>query len=123
MQKELEILTKHLKASDLSYDNKKRLLAELESAEVVKEEQMPEDVVCLDSEVEIQDTESGKKFTFQIVMPAEANIQRKCVSIFAPMAIAILGYRIGSRVQWEMPAGLKTVEILRVRQKDKNLAL
>jgi regulator of nucleoside diphosphate kinase len=119
VQKELELLTKHLKASDLSAFNKKRLTSELESAVVVKEEDLPADTVCMDADVEIREVEAGKNFSFQIVMPADADMQKKRVSVFAPIAIAILGYRRGSTVQWEMPNGLKTFEILKVNHREK----
>jgi regulator of nucleoside diphosphate kinase len=121
VQREYDLLTKHLKASNLLDYNKKRLSTELESAIVVKEDDLPADTVCMESEVEIREIESGKSFTFQIVMPAEANMQKKRVSVFAPIAIAILGYRIGSKVQWEMPTGVKTFEILKVRHKEKSM--
>jgi regulator of nucleoside diphosphate kinase len=122
VQKELELLAKHLKASDLSAFNKKRLAAELESAVVVTESDLPADTVCMDAEVEIREVEAGKTFSFQIVMPVEADMQKKRVSVFAPIAIAILGHRKGATVQWEMPNGLKSFEILQVCHKEKTLA-
>ena len=121
VQREYDLLTKHLKASNLLDYNKKRLLTELKTASVVKEDDLPVDTVCMESEVEIREIESGKSFTFQIVMPAEANMQKKRVSVFAPIAIAILGYRIGSKVQWEMPTGVKIFEILKVTNKEKSM--
>lgn len=121
IQRDLDFLTKHFKASDLSDYNKQRLSLELETATVVKEEDLPEDVVSIDSEVEIREVVGGQKFTFQIVLPSEANSQRKKISVFAPIAIAILGYRVGSKVQWEMPNGIKSFEILKVCQKVKSM--
>lgn len=121
VQREYDLLTKHLKASDLSDYNKKRLFTELESATVVEEDDLQPDTVCMESEVEIRETETGKSFIFEIVMPVEANMHKKRVSVFAPIAIAILGYKIGSNVQWEMPTGLKTFEILKVRHKEKSM--
>jgi regulator of nucleoside diphosphate kinase len=46
-------------------------------------------------------------------LPAKQNK----ISVFAPIGIALLGYKVGSKVQWEMPNGLKTFEILGVEQK------
>jgi len=117
VQKELDLLRKHLKGSDLSDFNKKKLLTELSSARVLKEDQLPEDAVCIDSEVEIREDISGKNFTFQIVLPSEADMKKNRISVFAPIGIALLGYRIGSKVQWEMPNGLKTFTILKVIQR------
>ena len=48
IQKELDILKKHLEASDLSDYNKKKLRQELDSAMVVDEDELPDDVVRID---------------------------------------------------------------------------
>ncbi|QNK61526.1 GreA/GreB family elongation factor [Pedobacter sp. PAMC26386] len=117
VKKELDLLKKHLKDSNLSEYNKNQLLAELGSAKVVKEDELPEDAVCIGSEVEIQEVVSEKKYTFQIVLPAEANMKENKMSVFAPIGTALLGYRVGAQVQWEMPNGMKTFAILKVSHK------
>ncbi|MBB6501946.1 GreA/GreB family elongation factor [Pedobacter cryoconitis] len=119
VKKELDLLKKHLKDSNLSDYNKTQLLAELDSAMVVKESELPDDAVCIGSEVEIQEVVTGKKYTFQIVLPAEANMKVNKMSVFAPIGTALLGYRAGSEVQWEMPDGLKTFSILKVSHQNK----
>jgi regulator of nucleoside diphosphate kinase len=117
VKRELELLQTHLVRSNLSDFNKKKLLDELKSAKIMKDDELPDDVVCLDSKVEIKEAVTGQKFTFQIVLPSEANMRHNKISVFAPIGIALLGYRTGSEVQWEMPNGLKTFEILNVEQK------
>ena len=47
VQKELDLLKKHLRQSNLSDYNKQKLLAELDSAKVVREDELPEDAVVL----------------------------------------------------------------------------
>lgn len=117
VKKELDLLKKHLKDSNLSAYNKNQLLAELESAKIVKEDELPEDAVCIGSEVEIQEVVSERKYTFQIVLPSEANMKAHKMSVFAPIGTALLGYRTGAQVQWEMPDGMKTFNILKVSHK------
>ena len=51
VKRELDLLSKHLKAFNLSDYNKKRLLMELETAMVVKDDELPSYTVCFDSEV------------------------------------------------------------------------
>ncbi|WP_367866200.1 GreA/GreB family elongation factor [Pedobacter sp. WC2423] len=114
VKKELDLLKKHLKDSNLSEYNKNQLLAELASAKVVKEDELPDDAVCIGSVVEIQEVLSERKYTFQIVFPAEANMKENKMSVFAPIGTALLGYRAGSKVQWEMPDGMRTFAILKV---------
>lgn len=117
IKKELDLLKKHLKDSNLSEYNKQKLLYELKLAKVMKEDELPEDAICIDSKVNIQEVVSGQKFTFQIVLPSDANMKLNKISVFAPIGIALLGYRVGSKVQWEMPNGVKTFEVLAVSQK------
>ena len=116
-KKDKEILQTHLSKSQMSDFNKKKLITELKNALIVKDDALPADVVCLDSEVEILDAEKKQRFKFRLVMPGEANMKQNKISVFAPIGIALLGYKVGSKVQWEMPNGLKTFEILRVEQK------
>lgn len=116
VKKELELLKKHLLHSNLSEFNRNKLLAELKSAKIMKDEELPDDVVCLDSRIDIQEMTSKQKFTFHLVLPSEANMKQQKISVFAPIGIALLGYRTGAIVQWEMPNGLKTFEILKVTQ-------
>lgn len=117
VQRELDLLRTHLAHSNLSDFNKGKLLDELKNAEIVDE--LPADVVCLNSKVEIREVITGQKFVFQLVLPTEANMRKNKISVFAPIGIALLGYRTGAKVQWEMPNGLKTFEILEVKHKDQ----
>ena len=120
LKRELDLLEGHLKKSNLSEFNKQKLLGELKSAKVVKDDELPEDVVCLDSTVKICEEGIAKKFTFQIVLPSEANLKKNKISVFAPIGIALLGYQVGAHVSWEMPNGVKVFQILEVTHK-KNL--
>ncbi|HEY1024750.1 MAG TPA: GreA/GreB family elongation factor [Sphingobacteriaceae bacterium] len=117
LQRELDLLKTHLMHSNLSDFNKSKLLEELKTAQIVKD--LPDDVVCLNSQVVIREVVTGQKFTFYLVLPTEANMRKNKISVFAPIGIALLGYRTGCRVQWEMPNGVKTFEILEVKHKDQ----
>lgn len=113
-QSDFDLLQLHLtrSGSNLSDFNKTRLSDELKSAKVVKDKDLPENIASLSSIVGIKNIESGQTFRFQLVLPAEANFSEHKVSVFAPIGVALLGYSIGSEIQWEMPDGLKTFEII-----------
>lgn len=116
IQRELDILKKYLNESNITDFNKKSLLLELASAKVVKEDELPGDAIGLNSVVHVQELKSKQSFIFQIVLPASADVKRNKVSVFAPIAIALLGYRKGSTTRWEMPGGVQEFEILKVTQ-------
>lgn len=113
-QSDFDLLKTHLTRSgnNLSDFNKSKLSEELKSAKVVKDKDLPENVASLNSLVGIKNIESGQTFEFQLVLPGEADFKQHKVSVFAPIGIALLGYTIGSEIQWEMPDGLKTFEII-----------
>ena len=120
-QSDFDLLKTHLNrsGSNLSDFNKSKLSEELKSAKVVKDKDLPENVASLNSIVGIKNIESGQTFQFQLVLPGEADFKQHKVSVFAPIGIALLGYTIGSEIQWEMPDGLKTFEIISCQTPQK----
>ena len=113
-QSDFDILHTHLvrSGSNLSDFNKAKLADELKSAKVVKDKDLPDHIASLNSIVGIKNIESGQTFQFQLVLPGEADFKQHKVSVFAPIGVALLGYSIGSEIQWEMPDGVKTFEII-----------
>lgn len=87
------------------------LQSELDRAHVVDPTAIPHDVVTMNSRVRLKDVETGEESTYDLVFPADANIEEHKISILAPIGTAILGYRAGDTVDWEVPAGSKKVRI------------
>ncbi|WP_237739830.1 GreA/GreB family elongation factor [Pedobacter arcticus] len=100
----------------MSKHNNEKLANEIKNAKVVKVEDIPAKAIILNSIVEIEETVSGKKFNFQVVMPNEANMKENKISIFTPMGVALIGYLEDSFVEWEMPSGVQKFKITKVEQ-------
>jgi len=113
---DFKLLKEHLEKSNMSTYNKGKLQTELKEATIYSEEDLPSDVVCLKSEARIANIKTGKEFTFKLVMPEEANIKVQKVSVFAPIGIALFGYRTGDSISWEMPDGIQEFKILEVNR-------
>ena len=92
------------------------LREELEHARVVGEEDIPADVVTLQSEVRVRDSETRVASDYKLVSPAEADVSSGYVSVLAPLGTALLGYREGDEFEWRMPGGVRRLRIERVRQ-------
>jgi regulator of nucleoside diphosphate kinase len=90
------------------------LQEELKKATIVSRDMIPTDVVMLYSIVTIREKGSKKLRSFTIVPPAKADITKMKISVFSPMGTALLGYAKGEKVQWRVPAGLKTFIIVEV---------
>jgi regulator of nucleoside diphosphate kinase len=92
------------------------LYDELEQARVVPEEEIPKDVVTLQSQVCVRDRKTGVSSDYTIVSPDQANVSLGHISVVAPLGTALLGYREGDQVEWQMPGGVRRLQIERVRQ-------
>lgn len=95
-------------------ENFKRLSEELKKAKIVSEKNFPEDVIRINSQVVIKDVENNKEMKITVVMPIHADIKEKKISILAPIGTALIGFRQGREVSWDVPAGRKTFIIMEV---------
>jgi len=87
------------------------LESELERARVVAPEQVPPYVVTMNTQVKLIDTATGKKTTYTLVFPSDANPDEGKLSILSDLGVAILGYCVGDTIEWDFPEGRKRVRI------------
>jgi len=88
--------------------------SELDRAQVVLPVDVPPDVVTMNSEVAIRDLDSNEEITFAVVFPSAANVNRQKISILAPIGTAVLGYRVGDTIEWNVPGRTRRLRIERV---------
>lgn len=96
-------------------ENFKKLYQEIKKAQVVELDKFPKDVVRLDSTVVIRDLQTKRDMTITIVLPQNADIKQKKVSVLAPIGTALIGFRKGQKVSWEVPSGKKDFKIMDVQ--------
>jgi regulator of nucleoside diphosphate kinase len=87
------------------------LIRELDSAKIVEPEEVPFDVVTMNSIVKISFLNTNKQIQFQMVYPKDADFKKNKISIFSPIATALIGYKVGDEVEWIVPAGLTKIRI------------
>ena len=88
-----------------------KLIRELDSAEIVEPKAIPSDVVTMNSIVKLSFLNNNKQVQFQVVYPDEANLKENKISIFSPIATALIGYKVGDEIEWIVPAGLTQLKI------------
>lgn len=81
------------------------LRSELDRALVIAEDGATDDVVAMHSSVEYMDCASGRLARVTLVFPWEADPASTRISILAPLATALLGLRVGARIEWSTPSG------------------
>ncbi|MDD4237022.1 MAG: nucleoside diphosphate kinase regulator [Desulfotomaculaceae bacterium] len=89
----------------------RNLERELNRAKVVASEKIPHNVITMNSKVLLRDLDSSEKMIYTLVYPSEANLIENKISILAPIGTAILGFRTGDVISWEVPDGLVRLEV------------
>lgn len=89
-----------------------KLLSELSKAEIVPSEKIDKDVITMNSEVKLFFENTQKEQSFKIVYPQDANLKENKISIFSPIATALIGYKIGDEIEWIVPGGMTKIKIV-----------
>jgi len=88
---------------------------ELNRAQIIQDNQLPTDVVGMNSRVHYLDQETGKESIVTLVYPQDANIQENKISILTPVGAALIGLRKGQIIQWPFPNGKdKKIQVIEV---------
>lgn len=88
------------------------LEAELDRATVLEPEQMPDNVVTMNSTVEFKFAGEDRTMIKTLVYPSELKSSDD-ISIFAPVGSALIGLSVGQKLEWPMPNNqVKTIEIV-----------
>ena len=111
----MSYVKKGLSAITFNRRDAEELERELKNAKLVNREDLPADVVRLNSTVVIREEKENKLLELTLVTPEKANIKKRLVSIMSPIGTALIGFRKGQQVKWKVPAGKKTFTILDVQ--------
>lgn len=83
----------------------------LEQAVVVQPQEIPSDVVTMNSKVRVKYVDTDEEKTFTLVFPFDADIKEGKLSILAPLGVSVIGCRVGDLAQWETPEGQRKIRI------------
>lgn len=103
--------TENLILSDQDYarlsvlTNQGLLRDELGRAIVVAADQVPDDVVRMNSRVIYLDQSSGLTREIELCFPQEADFKSGKISVFSPVGSALLGLKAGQEIDWPFPNG------------------
>ena len=92
-------------------DYLKKLAEEIEKASVVQPDQIPSDVITLNSTARLIDQKTDEEMLYTLVFPEEADIAQGKISILAPIGTAMLGYKVGDTFDWDTPGGKRTIRV------------
>ena len=104
--------TDAINSKTINSNEAEKLLSELSKAEIVPSEKIDKDVVTMNSEVKLFFENTQKEQSFKIVYPQDANLKENKISIFSPIATALIGYKIGDEIEWIVPGGMTKIKIV-----------
>ena len=87
------------------------LVDELNRAIVVPAEEIPADVITMNSRVRLLDLDKRFAVEYTLVYPAEADLAKGKISIVAPIGAAMIGYREGDEIEWDVPGGRRRFKV------------
>lgn len=109
IKKILESMYKDCNTLDKSVQ---KLDSELNRAQVVDPKKVPRDVITMNTRALLQ--LNGEDVEVSLVYPEEADLGAMKLSIFSPIGTAILGYKEGSTIEWEVPSGISSIHIKKI---------
>jgi regulator of nucleoside diphosphate kinase len=87
------------------------LVYELNRAVVLPAEEVPADVITMNSRVRLLDLDKGSALEYTLVYPAEADFAEGKISVVAPIGAAMIGYREGDEIEWDVPGGRRRFKV------------
>jgi transcription elongation factor GreA len=89
--------------------------AQLRTLSMINLDAVPKDKVALGSTVTVYDPQADKEFVYELVIPEESDFSRGLVSVTSPIGKALSGKKEGDEVTIRIPAGTRTLEVVRLR--------
>lgn len=101
--------------SNDQFQAQQSLLDELDRADIRSPQEMPGNVVTMNSTVQFKVVGTEEEFSLKLVYPQDSGNNGDTISILAPVGSALLGLSEGDSINWPKPGGGEmTVEIIKL---------
>ena len=84
---------------------------ELKRAQIVAAEEIPVDVITMNSTVRLIELKSKSEMIITIVYPKDVDLAARKISVLAPVGTAVLGCRVGDKIDWPVPQGTASYRV------------
>lgn len=102
----------------LSFQNSQEyenLDIELDRAKIIADNEVPPDLVTMNSKIKFLNIQDNKEMVITLVYPSDANFSEGKISVLASLGSALIGLRVNQQINWMFPDGkTKTLKILEV---------
>jgi transcription elongation factor GreA len=87
----------------------------LARAEVIDPRKLGGNKVVFGATVDVYDVDEDEDLTYQIVGPPEADSKKGLISVFSPIARAMIGREVGDEVVVKTPGGERILEVVEIK--------
>lgn len=84
-------------------------------AEVIDPSEIKSDKIQFGATVRLTDSETDEIKEYRIVGDFESDVSKGCISIFSPLANAMLGKKVGDEVEVQTPRGTRYYEVEKIQ--------
>ncbi len=111
-----DLIKDQLRRKKVTPEQADRLTTELRNARQVRRNELPGDIVDINSRVTVRYPDSGTEQTHNFVQPGKQKHKHRTESIMTPIGIALVGYPQGARIKWPFADGEREIEVLKVEK-------
>jgi len=97
-----------------------RLAGELARAKLVATQDIPADVVTMNTKLRVRDLDTNEEMALTLSWPDEADPNRGRINVLAPLGMALLGCRASQDVDWPVPGGHRRLRVEEVLYQPEN---
>lgn len=91
-----------------------RLEEKIASARVVDPNEIPPDVVTMNSQVRLTDPLTGESSIYTVVFPSAVDARKNRISVLGPLGMALLGARVGDEVEYESSVRREVRQVMEI---------
>lgn len=91
-----------------------KLKVELSKAVIVASEDIPDDLITMNSSIKLKDITHDEELVYTLVYPDKADLLTNMISILSPIGTALIGYSKGDMIDWVVPDGIIQLEVTEV---------
>ena len=81
---------------------------------MLEADEVPDEAIGLDSQIEIEDIDSGERENYTLSLPAQSDFDQGRLSVLAPIGAGLLGYTEGDEIEWPTPGGQRHIRVINV---------
>jgi len=86
----------------------------LDVARIVRSDEIPSNVVTMNSRVLYEDVRTRARESVTLVYPSKVDVASRRISVLSPVGMALLGEAEGAQVELPVPHGVRRIRILSV---------